>query len=97
MVHVRYDEVVVLSVYLYAEAAECVGYNAEVAQRHVLYAYAVAHHGCHAYERAHFNHVGQYLVLGSVQRVYATIVSRFDAMPLMRAPIWLSMWHSCCM
>ena len=63
----RDDEVVALNVYLHAKAAESVGDDAEIAERHVLYAYAVAHHGGHSDERADLNHVGQDVVGRSVK------------------------------
>ena len=61
------DDVVTLDFQLHAEPAECVGDDSELSQMYVLYAYAVAHHCRHAYERAYFNHVGQYTVFGSVE------------------------------
>ena len=71
MALLRYHYVVALNAHLYAKPAEGLGYDAEVAQRHVFYAHAVAGHGGHADERAHLNHVGQYVVDCSVQPVGA--------------------------
>ena len=71
MLPVGYYEVVAVNVYSDAELAEGFRYDAEVAHGDVLYAYAVAHHGGHADERAHLNHVWQDGVRRSVQALHA--------------------------
>ena len=64
---VRYIEVVAVDLNLNTEAAEGIGDDAEVVDRDVLDADAVAAHGSHADERADLNHVGQQTVVGAVQ------------------------------
>ena len=94
MALLRYHYVVALNAHLYAKPAEGLGYDAEVAQRHVFYAHAVAGHGGHADERAHLNHVGQYVVDCSVQPVgadalYMVVVPRAKtaAMMMLAVPV----------
>lgn len=65
----RDDEVVAVGLHLDAQPTEGVGDGSEVAQRHVLDADAVAHHGGHTDERSHLNHVGQDTVVGAMQQV----------------------------
>ena len=71
VVVIGYPQIVVLLLHLHAQPAEGVGDDAQVAHRHIVDAYAVAHHGGHADERPHLDHVGQQGVLGAVQAVCA--------------------------
>ena len=63
------DDVVAFRLKTYAQTAEGVGNDAQIAQRHVLYTYSVAHHGSHSNERAYFYHVGQNAVGRTVERL----------------------------
>ena len=65
----RNQQIVVLDLNFHSEPTECIGYDAKVFQRNVLDADAVAHHGCHADERPHLDHVGQDAVGGAMQMV----------------------------
>ena len=69
--HAGDEEVVALLLDANAHAAENVGNDAQIGQRHILDADAVAHHGGHADERPHLNHVGQDAVRGAVEAVDA--------------------------
>ncbi len=62
-------EVVVLFTDFDAQPPESVGNDAEVTQRHVLDAYAVAHHGGHPDERSYLNHVGQQPVFRAMKMI----------------------------
>ena len=69
--HTRDEQVVALFFHFDAHAAEGIGNDAKVSERHILDADAVAHHRCHSDERAHLNHVGQDAVRRAVQAVNA--------------------------
>ena len=71
MVLLRYHKVVAIHLHMHSQAAEGVGDDAQIGQRHVFDAYAVPHHGCHPDERAHLYHVGQHGVRCAVQGAYA--------------------------
>ena len=53
-----------------AHTSEGVGDDAQVFDRYVLDADAIAHHSCHADKRAHLNHIGQDGVFRTVQVVH---------------------------
>ena len=57
--------------HLDAESTETVGDNSQVLVGDILDGQFATGHGCHANETAHFNHVGEDGMLGSVQLVYS--------------------------
>ena len=74
-----YEDVVAHLYDIDAKAAECVGDDAKMLCRNVLYLYAVAYHGCHAYERAYLYHVGQDTVCASMKRLRPTYAEEIGA------------------
>ena len=67
----RDEEVVAIFLDFDAQTSEGIGDDAEIRERDVLDVYAVATHGRHTDKRAHFNHVGQQAVVGTMQRADA--------------------------
>ena len=55
----------------YAKAAEALGNDAELVVVHVGYGELALVDGCHAYERAYFDHVGQNHMGSSVELFYS--------------------------
>ena len=66
---VRDDKVVTFLLHLHTQPAESVGNRAEVAHRYIFNTQSVAHHGSHADERSHLDHVRQDTVVGSVKLI----------------------------
>ena len=67
MVLPRDIKVVTLGFNPYAQSLEHIGNHAQIAQGDILDTQAVAHHGCHSYKAADFNHIGQDAMFSTMQ------------------------------